>query len=689
MRRKRSFLLPLISILFCLSAISQAQLWSGVISSSRAVDWTQAGIPGGIPDASWTQCGSTIAAYSGTAATINSAISSCAANHYVLLGAGTFSLSSAVILGTSNVVLRGQGANSTFIVFTGGKAGGGCYNSAIAIDGNCQWPGGGEGNVCNFTGGYGQGSTTITVANCGSTTPAMGSLSNLKVGSILILDQVDEAADTGTIWNCSTENVCANTVQGGEERTNGPCVSSICLRSQQQGVVVTGISGSNITISPGLYMPNWRAGQAPQAWFASTILSNTGVENLAFDATKAGATSTIELLGCNGCWIKGVRGTYANRSHVRFLFSVHSVLRDSYFFANQTGASVSYGAEIMGGWNNLIENNIFQQDTDSEPSCTGGCAGNVVDYNFDINNVYTATTGFMQSGFYLHAAGDVFNLFEGNIGPGYNSDSIHGTHHFETVFRNQLLGQNQTLCNGTPCVLNTIPITLAAGSRYLNIIGNVLGTAGYHNNYNCIVTSSECSKPVTSIYALQQTSENSGQPNSSLAAFCLSPNCSSTGDYDPQVTSYLFRWGNWDVVNAASQFNSSEVPSGIALYPNPVPSSHALPASFYYSSAPGWWPSGKAWPAIGPDVSGGNLLICTSGTYSGGYVTSSSQCGGGSSAVAVAGLVNSNPAMDCYLGTMGGAPNGTGSVLSFNAGSCYGSDPPPPAPPKDLTAVVH
>jgi hypothetical protein len=558
------------------------------------------------------------------------------------------------------------------------------------MDGNCQWVGGGEGNVCDFTGGYGQGSTTITLANCGSTTPSLGSLSNLKVGSLLILDQVDEAQDTGNIWNCSTEGVCANTIQGGEERTNGPSVNGVNLRSQQQGVIVTGISGNTVTISPGLYMPNWRSSQAPQAWFASTFLTNAGVENLSFDATNSGATSTVEILGCLGCWVKGVRGTNANRSHVRFLFSAHSVLRDSYFFANQSNASVSYGAEIMGGWNNVIENNIFQQDTDSEPSCSGGCAGNVIDYNFDINNVYTATTGFMQAGFYQHASGDTYNLWEGNIGPGYNADPVHGTHHFETVFRNQLLGMNQAQCNGSPCTLNTVPVTLAAGSRYMNIIGNVLGTKGYDNSYTCLTTSSACANSETSIYDLQQTQENAGQPDTSLASFCLSPSCSSHGDYDPEVTSYLFRWGNWDVVNSSAQFNASEVPSGSATYPNPVPASHTLPPSFYYSAKPSWWPSGKAWPPIGPDVTNGNLLICTSGTYSGDYVTSSAQCGGGSSTTAVAGLVNSIPAMDCYLNTMNGPPNGTGSALSFNAASCYSSQPQvAPGNPTNLTGVVN
>ena len=79
------------------------------------------------------------------------------------------------------------------------------------------------------------------------------------------------------------------------------------------------------------------------------------------------------------------------------------------------------------------------------------------------------------------------------------------------------------------------------------------------------------------------------------------------------------------------------------LYGNGCPASNELPTSFYYSSTPSWWPSGKPWPPIGPDVSGGNVS-------------------------GVNGEVNTIPAEDCYLNTMKGSPNGSGGPYSFNAG---------------------
>jgi hypothetical protein len=117
MRGTLLLLLPL--ALLCLSVNSDAQLWSGIISPTRAIDWTQAGIPGGIPDANWTQCGSTIAAYSGSASTITSQLAKCGANQFVQLGPGTFTLTGSIVFPTTgNVVLRGMGPDTTFIVPT-------------------------------------------------------------------------------------------------------------------------------------------------------------------------------------------------------------------------------------------------------------------------------------------------------------------------------------------------------------------------------------------------------------------------------------------------------------------------------------------------------------------------------------------------------------------------------------------
>src|SRR5690348_1479530 len=162
------------------------------VSSSRRINWTNAGVQGGIP-ARNIQCGSTIAAYSGAATTINNAISSCTSGDYVSLGAGTFNLSSGITFGTTNnVTLRGAGPDQTFLVFTGDTSCNG-LGADICIAGSNSWQGGPQ-NTANWTAGYAPGTTSITLSN----------ITNLVPGSsIIVLDQLDDSSDNGNLFVCA------------------------------------------------------------------------------------------------------------------------------------------------------------------------------------------------------------------------------------------------------------------------------------------------------------------------------------------------------------------------------------------------------------------------------------------------------------------------------------------------------
>jgi hypothetical protein len=122
-----------------------------------------------------------------------------------------------------------------------------------------------------------------------------------------------------------------------------------------------------------------------------------------------------------------------------------------------------------------------------------------------------------------------------------------------------------------------------------------------------------------------------------------------------------------------------------------------FPPSFYLSGPPSWWSTSIPFPAIGPDVNGGNLGICsgtlnTAGHYSGVAALTSSQCSPGPALTASqwGGHVNAIPALACYLNVMNGPPDGSGKALTFSAASCYGSGGGgAPQAPTGLTAVVH
>jgi hypothetical protein len=117
------------------------------------------------------------------------------------------------------------------------------------------------------------------------------------------------------------------------------------------------------------------------------------------------------------------------------------------------------------------------------------------------------------------------------------------------------------------------------------------------------------------------------------------------------------RWGNYDVAHAATQWNASEVPSGLSQFANPVPGNQNLPASFYLASKTSWWGT-MPWPAIGPDVTGG-----TDPT----------------------GHAFAIPAQACFNIT---PKNGTG-VLTFNANTCYQQALAPPAAPTNLLVSIQ
>ena len=623
--------------ILAISCMCQAQSWSGILSTSRATDWSTAGTT--IPSASWTQCGSTIAAYSGSASTINSAITACGTNQYVLLGAGTFNLTSGINFGgKSNVVVRGMGADTTFIVFTGSV---GCsYSVDVCFLGSSNNAVGGSGTTRNWTAGYAQGTTSITLS----------STSGLSVGNVLMLDQTDSTAEiaTGDIVECGTAGTCSE---------EGPSGGQVSGRSELQFVKVTGVAGTTVTFTPPLAMPNWTGTRTPQAWYPSGQITNSGIEDLSMDHTGSSAQAGTLFFNANHCWMKGVRDIKSDRSHVWMVFTFGNVMMNNYFFATKNASSQSYGFECYLGSDNVMENNIEQQIV-SPLELNGGCERNVYAYNFAVNDLYLASSNYLMAQIWFHAAGVDMNLMEGDIGPAFFSDVIHGTHNMNTAFRGFWSGSTP----GKTSQLNS-QITRPLG-RFENLIGNVFGS------------------PNQSIYQLTSTASQPPWPIYELGC-CDGPVAS-----DSFVASTLMRWGNYDNVTGTVRFQSSEVPT-TGNWTNAVPGSTSLPNSFYKSSVPSWWGS-VPWPAVGPDVTGGNILRCTSGTYSSSYVISSSQCAGGSSSSAVGGHANAIPAMVCYLNVMGGPPDGSGSVLSFNENNCYGVPPPsvPVAPQNFIITSV-
>jgi hypothetical protein len=623
---------------------------TSVLATNRKIAWSSAGSPtlaGYVANGDTrTRCGSVISSYTGNANAINSAIAGCGTNQYVELGAGTFTLSSSIdFAGKSNVTLRGQGPSSTFIVFTGNSFGCGGLFADI-----CIWPGGGADdidspqNTASWTAGYSKGTTQITLS----------SVANLQVGAIIHLDQLDDSnTDNGTLWNCETAISNSTTGCAGEGGRSGR--NSPGTRNQTESPTVTAIDTTNkiVTISPGLKAPNWRSGQTPGAWWRSgTPVHGDGVENLSVDAANNGL-DTVCGGNCGGrgifvfssstdSWVRNVIGIKGKRAMVLFYLSNHNTVRDSYFHTSRSLADQAYGVEIFASDDNLIENNIIQ---DIVAGVIPQGFGNVAGYNYGRDHTYNPTgatfppgNGQIQAGDYHHDGGTMYTLYEGNDDNSFKADGIHGTNNFGTGFRNYYSGTEPL----KDC--HTVGVMVYSFNRFYNIIGNVLGTSGYHTSYNADQTG--CSGK--QIYALDVQICN---PFNSI--------CRTDSG---KVASTMMRWGNYDVVTGTN-FTSGEVPSGLSDYPNSVPGSTTLSASFYRASRPGFFTTTwgtVAWPAMGPDITGAALQN---------------------------GHANKIPARLCYENlshtTTGATYNTIQLISNFDANSCYsatggGGDTTPP-----------
>jgi hypothetical protein len=661
---------PVLLLCSCFAIHLHGQnLWTGIVAPSRAIDWSNAGAPH-INDTR-TQCVTsacnTVSGGSVTVTTINAAIASAAANTYVLIPAGTFNIAGGIVFGTqSNITLRGSGSNSTSLVWTSSGGGGGnCGGHDICTNPSEGNYAGGPSNTANWTAGYAQGTTSITLS----------STSGLVVGNPIILDQIDTQSDNGALYvGCeigsgtsggdSSADCYSGAYPNGFERGGG---SLSTIRGQQQIVTVTSISGNTVGISPGIYASNWASSHSPGAWWSSGPDKNDAVENISLDHTGGG--DGIDFFNCQGCWVKGIRSIRQSNTgtawgHVNLSICNQCTVRDSYFYGYP---SDTYGVAVGIGSDDLIENNIFHYFVPTTLP-NSDCEGCVWSYNFQ-PGAFSGSSTFLGNSSEMHGT-TLYMLEEGNIGPGTYEDSFHGTHDLDTQFRNRWDGMEQN--NGNIVDSNTTPYRLNPGARYQNAIGNILGTIGFHTTYQATTTS--------------------GNPNVSIISCGLYQGFVTPGDTLSCPTSMF--WGNWDSVTNAVRWNSSEVPTGLSSYSNTVPSSHTLPASFYYSSKPSWWPTGKAWPAIGPDVTGGNVGQCRGGTYDSSEATAASQCSGGT--FTALGMVTSIPAMDCYFNVMHGSANGTGNALPFDASACFtsssssgGGTGSAPEAPTNLSGVVH
>jgi hypothetical protein len=540
-----------------------------------------------------------------------------------MLNAGTYDLSATINL-RSNVTLRGQGM-STILNFTAVGGSTWCWGTwgiAIAANGsdcagNNAAPGSGgvpASTILNFVGTngragvYTQGATVLDLSSAPT---------GLQVGMTLVLWQSDvaDASLPNSGYFVSDKTGASNAIswQGSADSF---------ASGHQQRVRVTAINGAQVTVSPGLYRPTgtWQTALAPKAGWRTTGLTGVGLESLRVTRT---ATRLLHFIGFDSVadsWVKnvGLMGGSSIDKVLAFIDSRNLAAVDNWWGPAAGGGvytTTTYGITLEHCSGCLVQNNIFDQ-VESPIMLNMGTTGTVIAYNYERH-----VTG--EGGLQAHQEGGAMNLFEGNSFTKFWADFFHGNTVLNTHFRGHFYG-------GQGFDLNSY-------HRWYNMIGNVIVSSVYE---------SRCDTPP--LYnRWSGVAFRLGYPQQNAS-------CATTSGvaFDTLVYSSLMRWGNYVTGSGSTNFLASEVPSSDPVFPNPVPASQTLPASFYLSAKPNWWPSAKPWPAIGPDVTGGNIA-------------------------GLAGHAYTLPAQDCYAAS--------GTIANFNPATCYAvTGSPPPAQPTNL-----
>jgi hypothetical protein len=517
--------------------ISQAAVGQ-IISPQRQTVWQgNVGVPAGIPIRA-------VYAYLSTGAsgaTIQAALNACPSNQVVQLGAGVYSIRNTLSL-KSGVTLRGYGMGSTVLVCP-------LASPVIAIKGNYvyDWSSPVPSNHVSWVGGYTQGANAITV----STTNLAGTAAAVPLGRLIFMDQLNDT----------------NTSANGAEGVNPGAYTSIANpgtgldRYQNQMARVTGTNGNKITISPGVFMANFNATNLPQIWWESANpIEYAGVEDMSIAVTNANSYA-VSIENAWGCWAKNVEATQCRRGFSTSMAVRCEIRHCTVGPASGSGDDYPFGLFCANAC--LFEDNIVHDDNNGFVLMT--CSGNAFAYNYVTNTLSTA--GWMHSSVSFHGGHPSMNLLEGNVFTQVSIDSTWGSSIMQTLLRNRLTGIDE----GSTLYNNVEAVEIGATNRFMNIVGNVLGTAGRNTWYKDYGQSGPFHNNVGDVFLIGLLSA-----------------ANATLGYDPVAYSSLVLAMNWD---SATATNGGIVTGGYT--------SADVPNSYFLSSKPSYFGILK-WPPVSP-----------------------------------------------------------------------------------------
>jgi hypothetical protein len=525
-----------------------------IIPSSTVIDWTTAGIPGGIPTnrstifvnvltttnvtyrcfTNGTDCSKALAA----------AMTACPSNQVVYMPPGTYMLTNVVGCQNSYYTLRGAGKNtvlacnfpaSMYAVIMG--------NPDYVIPTNL---------VFNVSSGYTKGSTNLY----------LGSFSNVTAGTILTLDQLNDAS-AGITSTGSLYTTCAYCDRGKDG-----------TRNLFQLIKVTAVNSNQISFTPPLHW-TYSASLQPQASIVNGVVHQVGLENFTMTDPSSNVMYYVFLQGGDQCWMSNLETVASVNVQLFWYKCFQSEMTHCYMHqAPNYTTDAGYGMEARCCTGLLVDNNIFRW-LEAELVFDCGDSGCVVAYNYFTKTCTSASDpGFSQQAIDMnHGAYPKMNLVEGNVANSFREDLVLGSGGYTTAYRNWLTGTD------LDSTYNRKVVDLDSYCWHNNVVGNVLGSTltngittwtysdGGTNNFN---------NNLNVIYRL-------GYPFPGNNDY----ECCFPTNYDPQVAATLFRHANYDYATSSIIWSNGY--------------SHILSNSLYLTSKPSWWGDRLAWPPFDPN----------------------------------------------------------------------------------------
>lgn len=500
-----------------------------------------------------TQAGSTITASSGDrTTTIQNAINAAPSNTYVLLGPGSFSISSIYL--KSHVTLRGSGKNITTLVgntvnasdkpvvgFVANRAPTPTISSGVAL-----------------ASGYTAGSTSITTS----------SNHGWSAGDYILFNQTADSSGTPPVTGT------ANTI---DSRLPAHLVRIVDVPTATSATLEVPLACTlNASKDPrGKKVTN----------ISTAFTMGAGVEDLTIDTRAVYTTSFnagVFYFGkANYCWMLKVEIDGFDRTAVYVESAYRGVVRSCELHNNlHSPRDPNYGYLWWGGiyWmsNMLVEDNYLYNSHGGFTN-NGGTTANVFGYNY-ITDLWSESSAYSNTqGIFFHGHEPMFNLFEGTHNDGSTSggDNDSGTNGggsaYNTFFRNKLHGIH-ILTGDHPRYNQDVGYVLVGPRHvYHNLVGNILG----HND--------SCGS-----YDTTDLFSGSG------VIYCWYDGSSGTATQ----TTFL-RNANYDYYNDA-QKNCSQ--TGETGYAEGSDCSTTLANSLYLSAQPSatWWCTESTWPPVNP-----------------------------------------------------------------------------------------